>query len=201
MEEKQLFTIRVAEPSDAAEILGIYAPYVTDTAVTFEYTVPACSEMENRISQVLDRYPYLVAESDHRILGYAYAGAFKGRAAYDWAVETSVYVGRESRKTGIGRALYERLEDCLHKQGILNMNACIAYADEEDAFLTADSVRFHEKMGFQMIGKFHECGYKFGRWYHMVWMEKIIGDHLAEQPEVIPFAEIKNINEFRKCSS
>ena len=92
-------------------------------------------------------------------------------------------------------ATYQRLqgEEILKKQGILNVNACIGYPQIEDEYLTQDSVRFHEKLGYSMVGTFHKCGYKFGRWYDMVWMEKFIGEHdtSGNQPEVIAFAQLK----------
>ena len=125
-------------------------------------------------------------------MGYAYAGAFKERAAYDWSVETSIYVWQNQKRMGVGSLLYERLEEILKKQGILNVNACIAYPQEEDPYLTKDSVFFHEKFGYSMVGKFHVCGYKFNRWYDMVWMEKMIGEHLEKQPSIIPFSEIEH---------
>ena len=87
--------------------------------------------------------------------------------------------------------LPQKLEEILKKQGILNVNACIAYPQKEDPYLTKDSVFFHEKSGYSMVGKFHACGYKFNRWYDMVWMEKMIGEHLEKQPAIIPFLEIE----------
>lgn len=186
------WSIREAKLEDAVELLAIYAPYVEKTAITFEYTVPSVAEFAERMQQVQQRYPYLVAEQDGKLLGYVYAGPFHERAAYDWAVETSLYVWQGVRRTGIGTALYAALETCLQEQGILNLNACIAYPEEEkDPYLSLDSVRFHEKMGYQMVGLFHSCGYKFQRWYHMVWMEKAIGTHLAEQPPVQPFPAVQ----------
>ena len=104
-------TIRMAEESDAQALLAIYAPYVEKTAVTFEYEVPTVLEFKNRIASTLKRYPYLAAIRDGHILGYAYASAFKERAAYDWAVETSIYVSEGARRTGAGSLLYEALED------------------------------------------------------------------------------------------
>ena len=103
-------TIRTASVSDAPALLSIYAPYVEKTAVTFEYTVPSPEEFQTRIAHTLDRYPYLVAERNREIIGYAYASAFKERAAYDWAVETSVYVSENARGTGAGTTLYKALE-------------------------------------------------------------------------------------------
>lgn len=183
-------SIRTASAEDAAGLLEIYRPYVEHTAITFEYEVPTVGEFEERITNTLKRYPYLVAEKDHEMVGYAYVSPFKERAAYDWSVETSIYVRKEAKQQGIGRRLYDRLEQILRQQGILNVNACIAYPQIEDEYLTKDSVRFHEKLGYEMVGTFHQCGYKFGRWYDMVWMEKMIGEHRNDQPAMITFPEI-----------
>lgn len=183
-------TIRTAVLQDAEVLLEIYAPYVKNTAITFEYDVPTVEEFAGRMSNVLRRYPYLVGEVDGEPAGYAYAGPFKERAAYDWAVETTVYVKEDMKKHGIGRALYEALEKTLAAQGILNLNACIAFPEKEDEYLTTDSVKFHKKMGFSKVGRFHKCGCKFGRWYDMVWMEKHIGTHEENPAEVRFFAEV-----------
>ncbi len=188
---KQIIIIRKASPDDAEELLGIYAPYVKQTAISFEYEVPSVEEFRGRISNTLKRYPYFVAECDGNIVGYTYAGAFQSRAAYDWSVETTVYIKQEERRKGIGRKLYAALEKALKRQGISNMNACIAVPEGKDEHLTKDSPAFHEQMGFQMVGTFHKCGYKFNNWYDMVWMEKMIGEHVSNQPHVIPFGEIK----------
>lgn len=182
--------VRTATVQDAENLLKIYAPYVERTAITFEYDVPTTEEFAERISRTLKKYPYLVAEINGEIAGYSYAGAFKGRPAYDWAVETTIYVDMDRKKTGIGRKLYESLELALRAQNILNLNACIAYPVKEDEYLTRDSVEFHEHLGYRMVGEFRECGYKFNRWYNMVWMEKHIGQHMVNQPQVIPFKDI-----------
>ena len=169
--------IRPATPNDAAALLAIYAPYVVDTAITFEYEVPTEEEFRQRIVHISEKYPYLVAEEEGRMVGYAYASTFKERAAYQWAVETSIYVDRQEKRKGIGRKLHDALEEALKTQGILNMNACISYTESEDEHLTLDSVHFHERLGYQRVAHFHLCGKKFGRWYDMIWMEKIIGEH------------------------
>lgn len=189
--QKNALCIRAADARDAAALLAIYAPYVEKTAITFEYDVPTAEEFRGRICHVLERYPYLVAEQDGRPVGYAYVSPFKERAAYDWAVETSIYVKESRKHLGIGAALYQKLEECLRAQGILNVNACIAYPSSEDEYLTRDSVLFHKKLGYRMVGRFHRCGYKFGRWYDMVWMEKSIGRHRHNPPAVRPFSAIK----------
>ena len=182
--------VRPAAPEDAAALLEIYAPYVEKTAVTFEYAVPSAEAFAGRVARTLERYPYLAAEAEGRILGYAYAGPFKERAAYDWAVETTVYVREGERRRGIGRRLYEVLEGCLAAQGILNVNACIACPEREDEYLTRDSVDFDRRLGWGVAGEFRQCGCKFGRWYNMVWMEKHIGPHPADPPPVKPFPSV-----------
>ena len=166
--------IRIAEEKDAEQLLKIYAPYVTRTAITFEYEVPSLEEFTGRIRKILKKYPYLVAEKDGRILGYAYAGTFKDRAAYDWSVETTIYVDSEKKKSGIGRKLYEAMERILKEQNLRNLYACIGYPKEEDEYLTRNSVEFHAHSCYRLVGEFYDCGYKFGRWYNMVWMEKRI---------------------------
>lgn len=181
------FSIRTATPGDAGELLAIYTPYVTDTAISFESEAPGLSEFQKRIENTLKRYPYLLAESDGEILGYAYTGPFVGRAAYAWAAETTIYLKEDKKKMGIGRALYESLEKVSKAQNILNLNACIGYTEAEDEYLTGNSVQFHAHMGYRMVGEFHKCGYKFGRWYNMVWMEKILGEHRESPEEVILF--------------
>ena len=183
--------IRIAAERDAEELLEIYAPYVEKTAISFEYKVPSVQEFEQRIRRVLEKYPYIVAEKDGQIVGYAYAGVFKDRAAYDRAVETTVYVRNNQQRTGIGRRLYEALERSLELQNILNLNACIACTKEEDEYLTNNSVQFHEHMGYRQVGEFRKCGYKFGRWYDMVWMEKHIGEHNDNPEAVRLFGEVK----------
>ena len=174
--------IRSAVPQDAPALLAVYAPYIRDTAITFEYDTPSETEFAQRIADTLKRYPYLVLEEEGEILGYAYAGTFKSRAAYDWAVEVTIYIRRDVHGKGYGRALYEALEKELRLRHYLNAYACIAYADKEDATLTHASPRFHEAMGYSRCGVFHQCGYKFGRWYDMIWMEKMLGSH-EENPK------------------
>ncbi|MGN0214343.1 MAG: GNAT family N-acetyltransferase [Muribaculaceae bacterium] len=170
--------IRNAVLADAEDLLGIYAPYVLNTAVTFEYDVPSVDEFARRVAAISAKYPYLVAECGGTIVGYAYASVFKDRAAYQWSVETSIYLRPDVHRRGIGTKLYEALEQRLKEQGILNMNACISYpVAAADPYLTLQSVQFHERMGFARVAHFHKCGLKFGRWYDMVWMERLIGEH------------------------
>lgn len=183
-------TIRTALPADAEALLAIYAPYITETAITFEYTVPTVEEFTLRICRIQEKYPYLVAEADGLIIGYAYASEFRTRAAYDWSAETSIYVRGDMKGLGVGRKLYDALEKLLIRQNITNLYACIATPCDDDTYVTMDSVDFHSHLGYRHIGEYTRCAYKFGRWFNMVMMEKIIGVHNAPQHSVIPFPSL-----------
>lgn len=278
-------TFRVARPEDAEALLAIYAPYVEETAITFEYEVPSVEAFRARIAHTLATYPYIVAveeqeanagtghvdgasvscidraeanagtahvdgasvssapasgadevteahRTSERIIGYAYVGRLHERAAYDWSVETSIYIDRRARKHGLGRQLYERLEAILRAMNIISVNACIAYpgtmntvaaadrlqdahigigdpntadrtrkdlregsADSgvdigEDPYLNTNSPDFHAHLGYQLVGHFHACAYKFDRWYDMIWMEKWIAPHPAKPEAMISFPEL-----------
>ena len=178
--------IRTAAVEDAEALLNIYAYYVTDTVISFEYKVPTVEEFRGRIEKTLKKYPYLVVEKDGEILGYAYAGAFVGRAAYQWCAELTIYLRKDVKRCGYGRVLYEALEKELARRGYLNLYACIGDPLVEDEYLTKNSEQFHAHLGFKKIGAFYKCGHKFGRWYNMIWMEKIIGEHkkgVAQPPK------------------
>ncbi|MCM1190248.1 MAG: GNAT family N-acetyltransferase [bacterium] len=176
--------IRIAAADDAAELVQIYAPYVENTPVTFEYLVPSAEEFKARILHTLEKYPYLVAEENGVISGYAYASAFKSRAAYDWSVETSIYVREGSERLGIGRLLYSALEELLKKQHICNLCACIAWPNPS-------SIAFHESFGYKTVAHFHASGFKQGVWYDMIWMEKELCPHTASPLPFIPFPELE----------
>lgn len=183
-------SIRFAKPEDAKELLKIYAYYVTDTAISFETEVPSEEEFKLRIEEVLKSYPFIVACKDDEILGYAYLHSFVGRKAYELSAETTIYLNPDRKKMGIGKKLYSVLEDIAKAQNITNLYSCIGYVDKEDEYLNNNSVQFHEHIGFRMVGKFENCGHKFGRWYHMVWMEKVIGEH-KEIREFLRFVDIE----------
>ena len=181
-------TIREAAPADAARMLEIYSWYVEHTAITFEYEAPTLEEFTGRIVRMKRRYPWLALEEDGRIMGYAYAGPLKGRAAYDWSCEMSIYLDRGARGKGYGRALYAALESELARRGMRNLYACVAVpSGEPDEYLTDASVRFHEHLGYVCAGRFHKCGLKFGRWYDTAWLEKRVGGDDA--PTGAPFPE------------
>ena len=157
--------IRLAKRSDAAALLAIYAPYVENTAITFDYEVPTIEDFANRIEKTLGKYPYLVAEEDGVVLGYAYASTYYARAAYDWAVELSVYASQDARGKGVGSKLYDELEDLLDQMGYMHFLACISLPNE-------DSLAFHAKRGYQQVAHFPKIGYKFERWHDIVWLQK-----------------------------
>ena len=175
--------IRMAKKEDAKYLLAIYAPYVLHTSITFEYDVPSLEVFEKRIEDTLMFYPYLVAEVDDRVVGYAYAGVFKGRRAYQYSCEVSIYVDDKMHHRGVGKILYDVLEKLLKRQNIQNVNVCITYPNER-------SIAFHEACGYTLSAHFHKCGYKFDTWYDMVWMEKFIREH---EDSPAPLKSIKEI--------
>jgi len=164
--------IRQATEADAPYLAAIYAYYTENTAISFEYTAPTAAEFAERMAKILGRYPYLAAEEDGVIIGYAYAHPFIEREAYRYSCEVTIYVDKHCRKKGCGRALYTALEEALQKQGIRNLYACVGVTDTPDEYLDGNSADFHRHMGYREVGVFRDCGYKFGRWYSMIWMEK-----------------------------
>lgn len=157
--------IRIADENDIPAILDIYAPYVLNTTVSFEYDVPTEETFLERFRKYTRQFPWLVWEENGRILGYAYASAPFERAAYSWCAEPSIYLHPDARGRGIGKALYAALEKILLMQGYQVLYALIT---EENL----PSLAFHEKMGYKISVKFPNCGFKFGRWLGLIWMEK-----------------------------
>ena len=166
--------IRTVNIDDAQRLLEIYSYYVENTAVSFEYDAPSLEEFKERIKNITAKYPYIVLEEDGVIYGYSYAGVFKGRRAYDHCCEMTIYLDHNAKGKGYGRLLYEEMEKRLLDIGIINLYACIGDPISEDEYLTKDSESFHAHMGYVKVGDFHKCGYKFDRWYNMIWMEKIL---------------------------
>ena len=164
--------VRAASPEDAAAVQGIYAPIVTSTAISFEYEVPSIEDMEQRISAITRSLPWLVAEIDRTVAGYAYAASHRDRAAYGWSVDTSVYVSERSRGSGVGRLLYARLFDELISAGYVSAYAGITLPNEA-------SVGLHEACGFRRVGVFPQVGYKLGRWHDVGWWHRPLTDPRA----------------------
>ena len=157
--------IEFAREADLPEILAIYAPYVIHSTATFEYEPPSLPDFTRRFLDITAQFPWLVFREDGRILGYAYASHPYTRPAYAWCAEPSVYLRPEARGQGIGKALYDALEAILLKQGYQVLYALITQEN-------APSLRFHEKQGYRQMVLFPDCGFKFGRWLGLIWMEK-----------------------------
>lgn len=179
--------IRNAAPGDAARMLEIYSHYVENTAVSFEYETPSLETFLGRIEAVQRRFPWLVLECSGTIMGYAYAAPAHPRAAYGWCCETTIYLDHKARRKGFGRLLYSTLEAALRRMGIQNLYALVAWPERPDPCLTTDSALFHERMGYRRAGCQRLCGYKFGRWYDMLYFEKVIGGHETPVDPVVPF--------------
>lgn len=180
-------SVRLAKMEDIPEILGIYAPYVEQTAYSFEYTAPTVEEFTERFQNITKQFPWLVWEEDGKVLGYAYACAPFERAAYSWCAEPAIYLCPEAQGRGIGRALYETLENYLKRQGYVVSYALITTSNR-------GSVSFHEAVGYQKTAFLPDCGYKFSGWHGIIWMEKRL--NVVEMPMTppIPFPKLVKIN-------
>ena len=157
--------IRIATEADVPQILAIYAPYIENTTITFEYSVPSVEAFVKRFRSITAQFPWLVWEEEGKILGYAYGSAPFERDAYRWCAEDSVYLLPEAQGRGIGRKLCTALEKILFFQGYRRIYAIIAAENRE-------SIIFHQKMGYRLLGEFPDAGFKFGRWVGIVWMDK-----------------------------
>lgn len=172
--------IREASVRDALRLLEIYGPYVTDTVITFEYEVPSLEEFTSRICNIQKRYPYLVCEEAGRVIGYAYADTYMIRPAYDWCAEISIYVDKDCRGKGAGKALYKALFKKLKEMHILNLYAVITSENEK-------SIKFHKNLGFETFAVFEKAGYKQGRWLDVTWMQLFLDEHMVP-PESVSWA-------------
>lgn len=182
------FEIRTARPEDAESLAGIYRYYVENTAVSYEYEAPDTAEFERRIGETLKKYPYIVAENGGEILGYAYAGPFNTRAAASRSAEVSIYVDKDARRAGLGRALYTELERLLKMQNVRCLVAKVAFCHRDfDEYLGRDSIEFHRHCGYRTVGAVENCGYKFARWYGLIFMQKDIGEYYDEPGEFVAF--------------
>lgn len=166
--------LRSVNPNDSESILKIYAPYIKYTAITCECNIPSIKEFTQRIIDISNSYPYIVAEMNGEIVGYAYANSFNSRYAFRFSVETSIYVSEDNQKLGIGTLLYNELEKQLKAQGVKNLYANVVCCDRIDEHISNGSIVFHQKFGYNIVGKLTNCAYKFEKWYNTVFMEKII---------------------------
>ncbi len=180
MEEK---LIRFVDASDFNEILNIYKPFIENTSVTFECSVPSLESFTERIKKISDNYPYLVCSINNKIVGYAYANRHKERDAYQWNAELSVYISPSYQGYGIGKILYSALIDILKFQNIKNVYGVVTSPNET-------SEKLHKYFGFNKIGYYHNSGYKCDSWHDVMLFEKTIGDY-NDSPD--PFISIKEI--------
>lgn len=162
--------LRHADPArDGAACSAIYAPYVTDSAISFEDVAPTAQQLSARIAATSGRYPWLVLEEDGRVVGYAYASQHRERAAYRWAVDVAVYVDSGHRGRGAGRRLYEALLELLRRQGL--RIACAGITLPNDA-----SVGLHRALGFEHVGTYRDIGWKAGAWRDVAWWQRQLAD-------------------------
>ena len=164
--------LRLATDADAEAVAAIYAPYVRETAISFETEPPTADELRQRMRANSAVAPWIVSEDDGRVLGYAYAGKFHVRAAYQWTAETTVYVHRDHHRRRIGQALYTALLDGLRAQGFRTAVGVIALPN-------APSVGLHERLGFQEAGVIASVGFKHGRWHDIGWWVLPLADYIT----------------------
>jgi L-amino acid N-acyltransferase YncA len=179
--------LRVANPADAPAIAATYAPYVTGTVISFELIPPDEREMANRLAKTLARFPWLVAVDGGDVVGYAYAGAHRERAAYQWAADVSVYLRENWRGRGIGRTLYTALFAILRAQGYCNVYAGITLPNPA-------SVALHEAMGMVPVGVYRHVGYKAGAWHDVGWWQGVLQTLVADPPPPHVFQDVATIS-------
>jgi L-amino acid N-acyltransferase YncA len=177
--------IRIAKTSDAASILEIYTPYILNTAITFETEIPSLENIEYRIITYQESWPWLVYEIAGTIVGYAYATKHRERAAYQWCVESSVYISDNFQQKGIAQALYTALFEILKYQGCRNVYAGITLPNDK-------SISFHKKFGFSKIAEYKKIGYKLGLWNTVSWWELKVNEYSADPAPPMKFSDIDN---------
>jgi phosphinothricin acetyltransferase len=177
-------TFRLAAAADASQVLAIYAPFCIETAVSFEESPPTVDEMRRRITDTLERFPWLVAELDGYLLGYVYARPYRERAAYRWTTEATAYIGDGQRRRGLGRALYTSLFAILKLQGFCTVIAGITLPNPA-------SVGLHEAMGFRPAGVTRAVGYKQGAWHDVGWWQMPLRDlpSAPAEPRYLPLVQ------------
>ena len=167
---KEAICVRAAMPQDAEQLLEIYTPFVISkdcslSNVSFELTAPDVEEFRQRIKDISKQFPYLVGEVNGQILGYVYCHPYRERLAYQWSVEVTIYLAPAGQGKGLGRVLYEAMEEILRLQGITMLYSCITLGNEH-------SIKMHEALGYRLIGTFSKSGCKNGQWLDTVWLEK-----------------------------
>jgi phosphinothricin acetyltransferase len=189
-------TIRIATADDAEPILKIYAPYIENTSYTFEMEVPTTDSFKERISSYLQTWPWLVCEINGVVAGYAYGSRHRERVAYQWSVESSVYVHDDYQRMGVAQALYTALIRILKLQGFRNLYAVINLPNDK-------SVSFHEKSGFEYFATYKNVGYKLGKWKNVGWWQLQLNEYLIEPAPPVKFSEMdmKVVDEILESSA
>jgi phosphinothricin acetyltransferase len=184
-------TIRLATPADAEQVQAVYAPYC-HTPISFETGPPDVEEVRGRLAKVLALYPWLVFEDGGEVLGYAYAGQHRERAAYRWSVDTSVYVRQGRHRRGVGRALYRSLLTLLPLQGFVNAYAGVTLPNPA-------SVGLHQALGFQPVGVYRQVGYKYGAWHDVAWFQRPLQTRAGDPPLPRGLEEIRHTAEWAEA--
>ncbi len=187
-------TIRLIGENDTQQVLDIYRPYVLDTAITFEYEVPSAAEYQERITTNTEHYPWLVCLQHDQIVGFAYGSKHRYKTAYQWSVESTVYLSPAAHGKGIGRLLYETLFELLKLQGYFNVYAGVAIPN-------AKSEGFHKALGFEVIGDFKKIGYKLGEWHDVKWFQLHLATHTDQPPVPESMQAIRDSEAFMKILS
>lgn len=182
--------IRVADVNDVSALLDVYRYYVEQTAITYDYELPTVEEFTDKIVHKLETYPYLVAELNGKIVGYAYASRFRSRPAYNWDAEMTIYVDVNSRGHRVGQKLYTLLEQILKEQGVVKEIALVT-TPENEVGTQYNSMHFREKMGYRLVGKIEPCGFKFNRWFNTVIIDKIINEPTENMKSIKTFNEVR----------
>ena len=181
--------IRPAEETDGAAIAEIYAPYVRETAISFELEPPTAAVMARRIAMTVNTHPWLLATQGHEVVGYAYAGKHRDRPAYQWTVDVTIYVSPERREQGIGRALYRVLLDTLRQQGFRSAFAEIVLPNP-------GSIRLHETAGFELIGVHKNIGFKLGSWHDIGYWRIGLAAPDVQPSDPVPFRTFRLLPQF-----
>jgi len=186
--------VRPADEADAVAIAAIYAPYVRETAISFEIEPPSVATMARRIASTVETHPWLVADCRGEVVGFAYAGKHRERPAYRWTVDVTVYVGVQMRHQGIGRALYQALLETLRQQGFRSAFAEIVLPNP-------GSIRLHETVGFKPIGIHKDVGFKLGRWHDIGYWRIGLADGTAPPVEPVAFATFRKAPQFASADN
>lgn len=183
--------IRLATPTDGPRLAAIYAPAVVGSTLSVELTAPDAAEMTRRVADTLTHRPWLVAEAD-AVLGFAYASQHRVRPAYAWSVEVTIYTAPDAHRKGLGRALYTSLFAILGLQGFQNAYAGVTVPNQP-------SSKFHEAMGFELVGTYRRVAFKLGRWIDVGWYARSLGDHPVEPAPTRPLPDIMHSPEFERA--